>query len=84
MARRDIIVIGGSAGGVDALMRICGGLPADLPASILVVQHISPASRSVLPDVLPRSSRSARTVSGNPARSRCNASNTRPATFWRR
>jgi two-component system, chemotaxis family, protein-glutamate methylesterase/glutaminase len=55
VARRDIIVIGGSAGGVDALMRICGGLPADLPASILVVQHISPASRSVLPDVLTRS-----------------------------
>src|SRR6478752_2305610 len=54
MARRDIIVVGGSAGGVEALMQICAGLPADLPASVFVVQHISPASKSVLPDLLTR------------------------------
>jgi len=45
MIRRDIIVIGGSAGGVEALMHICAGLPADLPAAVFVVEHISPRSR---------------------------------------
>jgi two-component system, chemotaxis family, protein-glutamate methylesterase/glutaminase len=52
MDRRDIVVIGGSAGGVEALMQICGGLPADLPAALFVVQHISPTSKSVLPELL--------------------------------
>ena len=54
MTRRDIIVIGGSAGGVEALMQLCACLPADLPAAICVVQHISPTSRSVLPELLTR------------------------------
>jgi two-component system chemotaxis response regulator CheB len=54
MIRRDIIVIGGSAGGVEALMQLCAGLPRDLPAAIFVVQHISPTSKSVLPDLLTR------------------------------
>jgi two-component system chemotaxis response regulator CheB len=53
--RRDIVVIGGSAGGVEALMQICAGLPGDLPAALFVVQHISPTSRSVLPDLLSKS-----------------------------
>jgi two-component system chemotaxis response regulator CheB len=52
MDRQDVVVIGGSAGGVEALMQICAGLPADLPASLFVVQHISPTSKSVLPDLL--------------------------------
>jgi two-component system chemotaxis response regulator CheB len=52
--QHDIIVIGGSAGGVEALMYICGSLPADLPASVFVVQHISPTSKSVLPGLLTR------------------------------
>jgi two-component system chemotaxis response regulator CheB len=52
MDRRDIVVIGGSAGGVEALMQICAGLPADLPAALFVVQHISPTSKSVLPELL--------------------------------
>jgi two-component system, chemotaxis family, protein-glutamate methylesterase/glutaminase len=52
MDRRDIVVIGGSAGGVEALMQICAGLPVDLPAALFVVQHISPTSKSVLPDLL--------------------------------
>src|SRR5262249_19832636 len=55
MATRDIIVIGASAGGVDALMRLCSALPKDLPASIFVAQHLSPSSRSLLPALLDRS-----------------------------
>ena len=40
MASHDIIVIGGSLGAIDALRRICAGLPPDLPAAVLVVVHI--------------------------------------------
>lgn len=36
---RDIIGIGASAGGVDALRRLFARLPADLPAAVLVVLH---------------------------------------------
>jgi two-component system, chemotaxis family, protein-glutamate methylesterase/glutaminase len=52
MQTKDIIVIGASAGGVEALRRLCGTLPADLPAAVLVVQHLSPSARSVLPQLL--------------------------------
>jgi two-component system, chemotaxis family, protein-glutamate methylesterase/glutaminase len=52
MDRRDIVVIGGSAGGVEALMQISAGLSADFPAALFVVQHISPTSKSVLPELL--------------------------------
>ncbi len=54
MAGHDIVVIGGSAGGVEALRRICAGLPADLAATVFVVLHISPATRSVMPELLSR------------------------------
>lgn len=49
---RDIIVIGASAGGVEALKRLVGGLPADFPASVCVVLHIQPTSVSRLPEIL--------------------------------
>jgi two-component system chemotaxis response regulator CheB len=54
MQTKDVIVIGSSAGGVEALRRLCAGLPADLPAAVLVVQHLSPSARSVLPQLLDR------------------------------
>ena len=54
MTGHDIVVIGGSAGGVEALKRICEGLPADFPAAVFVVIHISPTSRSIMPDLLTR------------------------------
>src|SRR3954454_22936611 len=54
MAGHDIVVIGGSAGGVEALRRICEHLPADLPAAVFAVIHISATTRSVLPDLLSR------------------------------
>lgn len=40
--KRDIIVIGASAGGVEALKQLCARLPSDLPAIIGVVIHRSP------------------------------------------
>ena len=54
MATKDIIVIGASAGGVDALQRLCSMLPTDLPAAVFVVQHLSPTARSMLPQLLAR------------------------------
>jgi two-component system, chemotaxis family, protein-glutamate methylesterase/glutaminase len=51
---RDIIVIGASAGGVHALSELAAGLPADLPAAVFVVLHISPYGRSALPAILRR------------------------------
>jgi two-component system, chemotaxis family, protein-glutamate methylesterase/glutaminase len=57
MHTKDVIVIGSSAGGVEALRRLCACLPADLPAAVLVVQHLSPSARSVLPQLLARAGR---------------------------
>src|SRR5687767_4754092 len=57
MAAQDIIVIGGSAGGIAALETILQGLPHDLPASVLVVMHTAPEGAGALPLVLSRVSR---------------------------
>ncbi|HVF90679.1 MAG TPA: chemotaxis protein CheB [Blastocatellia bacterium] len=54
MSGHDIIVIGASAGGIDALVKLVADLPADLPASIFVVVHVSPNSPSLLPAILSR------------------------------
>jgi two-component system chemotaxis response regulator CheB len=51
---KDIIVIGASAGGIDALRVIAGGLPKDFPASIFVVVHTAPHAPGVLADILDR------------------------------
>jgi two-component system, chemotaxis family, protein-glutamate methylesterase/glutaminase len=37
---RDVIVIGTSAGGLEALDQLVGQLPTNLPASIVIVQHM--------------------------------------------
>src|SRR5215210_6658431 len=39
---RNIIVIGTSAGGLEALDALVGQLPTDLPSAIFIVQHLSP------------------------------------------
>jgi two-component system chemotaxis response regulator CheB len=39
---RDIIVLGASAGGLEALDTIIGELPSDIGASIFIVQHMAP------------------------------------------
>ncbi|HEX6293263.1 MAG TPA: chemotaxis protein CheB [Herpetosiphonaceae bacterium] len=55
MPGRDIIVIGASAGGVEALTTLVRGLPADLSAAVFIVLHIPPQSPSLLPSILSRS-----------------------------
>lgn len=48
----DVIAIGASAGGVEILLELVHGLPADLPASLFVVVHMAPGHSSVLPELL--------------------------------
>ena len=48
---REVIVIGASAGGVGALKRLLGGLPAGLQAVVLVVVHTG-GQPSILPQIL--------------------------------
>lgn len=52
--RRDIVVIGASAGGVPLLIELAAALPLGFPAAMFVVQHIG-AHRSLLPELLRRS-----------------------------
>src|SRR5688572_30825396 len=54
MAPRDIVVIGASAGGVEALREVVAGLPPQLPAAVCVVTHLPPARESQLARVLAR------------------------------
>jgi two-component system chemotaxis response regulator CheB len=54
MTRHDIIVLGTSLGGVEALVRLVRGLPAGLPAALYVVCHISSKEKSLLPQILAR------------------------------
>jgi two-component system chemotaxis response regulator CheB len=52
----DIIVIGASAGGVEALLQLVQELPHDLPASLFVVLHIPAHSPRILDTLLARRS----------------------------
>jgi two-component system chemotaxis response regulator CheB len=51
---RDVIVIGGSAGGIEAVSGLLGALPATLPAAVAVVLHRARGFESVLADILGR------------------------------
>jgi two-component system chemotaxis response regulator CheB len=49
-----IIVIGASAGGVEALSRVVRMLPPDAPVAVFIVLHISASGPSMLPEILTR------------------------------
>ncbi len=55
MQNRHLVVIGASAGGIDALREFVVQLPANFPAPVAVVLHTSPQSPGVLPEILARS-----------------------------
>ncbi len=57
MPTRDVIVIGASAGGIEALSQLMMRLPGDLPAALFVVVHFPATSSSVLPKILSHSGR---------------------------
>jgi two-component system chemotaxis response regulator CheB len=52
--QRDLIVVGTSAGGVEALQRLVSDLPPELPSSVLVVLHMMAEGTSVLDAILSR------------------------------
>jgi two-component system, chemotaxis family, protein-glutamate methylesterase/glutaminase len=51
---RAMVVIGGSAGAVEALRRIMADLPPDLPGAVFVTVHFPPHVPSTLPVILGR------------------------------
>jgi two-component system chemotaxis response regulator CheB len=55
IVRRDIVVVGASAGGVEALTRFVSRLTGDFDGAVFIVLHVAP-SRSVLPGILGRKS----------------------------
>src|SRR5206468_3804151 len=55
--RRDVVVIGGSAGSIEALRDLVPQLPDGLVVAVFVVVHVLPTSRSRLPQILERACR---------------------------
>lgn len=53
----NIVVVGASAGGVEALSALFWDMPSGLPTAFFVVLHRSPHSRSWLPSILERTGR---------------------------
>lgn len=56
MFGHEIIVIGASAGGVDAIPRLIASLPADLPASVFIVLHIPVLGPDLFAEIVGRRS----------------------------
>ena len=52
MTKRDIVVIGGSAGGIYALRVLVAELPPKLAATLFIVIHTAPESPGLLPEIL--------------------------------
>lgn len=52
MPTRNIIVIGASAGGFEAIQTLVAALPRSLPASIFIVWHMAAEVTGILPHVL--------------------------------
>ncbi|WP_372347251.1 chemotaxis protein CheB [Streptomyces sp. KL116D] len=49
-----VIAVAASAGGIHGLATLLGGLGADFPVPVLIVQHLDPRHRTVLAEILDR------------------------------
>lgn len=54
MIKPDIVVVGASAGGMEAIKKLVAQLPSNFPGAIFIVWHVAPAYPSVLPQILER------------------------------
>jgi two-component system, chemotaxis family, protein-glutamate methylesterase/glutaminase len=54
MQKKDIVVVGASAGGIEALSQLVSNLPARFSGKIFVVVHVPEDATSVLPRILSR------------------------------
>jgi len=52
MSNHDMMIIGTSAGGLEASLAIISRLPAAFPAALFIVTHMSPEAPSLLPEIL--------------------------------
>ncbi|HUR26062.1 MAG TPA: chemotaxis protein CheB [Candidatus Thermoplasmatota archaeon] len=56
-AKPLVVGVGASAGGLDAVTKMLGALPADSGLAIVVVQHLDPGHRSALTELLARTTK---------------------------
>jgi two-component system chemotaxis response regulator CheB len=54
MANYQVVAVGASAGGFQALVELAKGLPGDFPVAVLVTIHLHPGASNVLPDLIDR------------------------------
>jgi two-component system chemotaxis response regulator CheB len=57
MANRNLVVIGASAGGIEALQQLLSPLPRNLDAALLIALHTSNHAGSLLPQIMQRATR---------------------------
>lgn len=71
----DLVVIGASAGGIEALRQVVERLPRDLRASVVAVLHLPAGGTNVLPSILDR-------AGPLPARAVANGAELEPGTIY--
>ena len=49
----DVVALAASAGGIQALSQVLGGLPANFPAAVVVVQHVAHGTKAPSPTSWP-------------------------------
>jgi two-component system chemotaxis response regulator CheB len=55
--RYDVVAVGASAGGLNAISQLVKGLPGNFPSSIVIVQHLAPDHKSWIANLIGRATR---------------------------